>query len=137
MSVHLNPYLNFPGHARTALEHYRTVFGGELTLLTFAEGGMSSGPDDADLVMHGQLATADFTFMAADTPGGADPSPGSVITMALTGDDDATLSGWFARLAEDGGTVTVPLEKAPWGDRFGMVTDRFGIAWMVNVSGTG
>ena len=54
--------------------------------------------------------------------------------MSLFGTDEPQLRGFFERLA-DGGAVTVPLEKAPWGDHFGMLTDRFGIGWMVNISG--
>jgi PhnB protein len=61
-------------------------------------------------------------------------NPGSTVSMSLSGDNDAELSGYFEKLSE-GGTVTMPLEIAPWGDKFGMVTDRFGIDWMVNIAG--
>ena len=55
--------------------------------------------------------------------------------MSLSGDDEAQLRGYFEKLAE-GGSVTMPLEEAPWGDTFGMCTDRFGISWLVNVAAT-
>jgi PhnB protein len=58
------------------------------------------------------------------------------MSMSLSGDDHAELSGYFEKLS-DGGTVAMPLEPAPWGDTFGMVTDRFGIDWMVNIAGQG
>ncbi len=59
--------------------------------------------------------------------------PGGV-SISLSGDDDAELSGYWDKLLE-GGSVTMPLEAAPWGDKFGMLTDRFGVAWMVNIAG--
>src|SRR5829696_7993623 len=61
---------------------------------------------------------------------------GSNITISLSGDDDAELRGYWDKLAE-GGTVTMPLEAAPWGDAFGQLTDRFGVSWMVNIAGSG
>src|SRR3712207_8642022 len=60
-------------------------------------------------------------------------SPGTNITMSLSGDDEAELRGYYDKLC-DGGTVAMPLEKAPWGDTFGMCYDKFGIGWMVNIS---
>jgi PhnB protein len=75
-----------------------------------------------------------ITFMAADTPKGMDYTPGNNYSMSLSGDDDATLQGYFDKLSE-GGSVAMPLEKAPWGDRFGMVTDKFGVQWLVNITG--
>jgi PhnB protein len=86
--------------------------------------------------MHGQLETEQgFTLMAADTPPGMAYSPGSSISVSLSGDDEQ-LRGFWERLG-DGGTVTVPLEQQPWGDEFGMLVDRFGISWMVNIAGPG
>ena len=132
MTSRLNPYLSFPDTARQALEFYRGVFGGELTLSTFGEAGGAEGPD-ADKVMHGQLETpAGYTLMASDTPAGMETTVGTNISISLSG-DDGELRRYFAELSE-GGTVTMPLEKQMWGDEFGMCRDRFGIAWMVNVS---
>ncbi|WP_101524907.1 VOC family protein [Nocardioides houyundeii] len=134
MTSRLNPYLNFDGRAREALDFYRGVLGGELHLSTFGEYGDPAAPG-ADLVMHGQLETPDgFTLMVADLPPGETHSVGTNIQISLSGDDAEALRGYFAALG-DGGTVTVPLEKQMWGDEFGMLTDRFGIGWMVNVAG--
>jgi PhnB protein len=133
MTSRLNPYLSFSDNARQAIEFYRDVFGGELTLNTFGEMG-GAPPGYEDKVMHAQLETPDgYTLMASDTPPGM-PSGGggSDISVSLSGDDDK-LRGYFEKLS-DGGTVTMPLEKQMWGDEFGMVTDRFGVQWMVNVS---
>jgi PhnB protein len=127
----LNPYIAFNGNAREAMEFYRSVFGGELTVNTFGEFGMAD-PAVADKVMHAMLATdSGYTLMASDTAPGMDFTPGNTITISLSG-DDAELRTYFERLAE-GGTVTMPLEKQMWGDEFGQCTDRFGVGWMVNV----
>jgi PhnB protein len=135
MQSRLNPYVSFRDNAREAMEFYRSVFGGKLDMNTFAELGASEDPSEADKIMHSMLeADNGITLMAADTPNSMEHRPGTNISMSLSGDDDAELSGYFEKLSE-GGTVTEPLEVAPWGDKFGMVTDRFGINWMVNVTG--
>lgn len=137
MQSRLNPYLSFSDNAREAMEFYRTVFGGTLQMNTFAEFGASEDPSEDDKIMHSMLeADNGITFMAADTPMSMEHRPGTTMSMSLSGDDDAELSGYFEKLSEDG-TVTQPLEAAPWGDKFGMVTDRFGIDWMVNITGEG
>ena len=92
------------------------------------------GEDEADQIMHGQLeAPGGLTLMGADTPRSMDVADGSNITISLSGDDEAELQGYWDKLAE-GGAVTMPLEAAPWGDYFGQLTDRFGVAWMVNIT---
>jgi PhnB protein len=132
----LNPYISFSDTARQALEFYRGVFGGELSLNTFGEAGAAEGPD-ADKIMHGLLETPDgYTLMASDTPAGMERTEGSSISISLSGDDDEALRGYFAKLSE-GGAVTMPLEKQMWGDEFGMCVDPFGIAWMVNITQPG
>jgi PhnB protein len=74
--------------------------------------------------------------MAADSPEGESTTVGTNITLSLSGDDADVLAGYFEKLSEDG-TVTVPLEKQMWGDSFGMLTDKFGVQWMVNIAGEG
>ena len=136
MASRLNPYIQFDGSAREALEFYQGVFGGELTTSTFKEFGAGHGPDDDDKLMHGQLESPNgFTLMAADTPQGMPYNPGENISVSLSGDDAEDLRGYYAKIS-DGGKVTVPLEKQMWGDEFGMVTDRFGVNWMFNISGS-
>jgi PhnB protein len=132
MASRLNPYISFTGNAREAMEFYRQVFGGNLTLNTFGELGAPDGPD-ADRIMHGMLETdSGFTIMGADTPTGMETSPGSNIAISLSGDDAGELRGYWEQLCADG-TVSVALEKQMWGDEFGMCADRFGIGWMVNI----
>jgi PhnB protein len=139
MASLLNPYVNvLDGKAREALEFYRSVLGGELNVMTFGEMG-AEGPV-ADQVMHGQLETeSGFTLMVADAPPEmVQVTMGNNISISLSGpaEDGDALRGWFSGLAE-GGQVPQPLEPAPWGDEFGMLVDRFGISWMVNIAGSG
>jgi PhnB protein len=133
MASRLNPYINFTGTARAALEFYQGVFGGTLRVSTFGEFG-APDPASADQVMHGQLESdAGYTLMAADTPPGMEHTPGDNITVSLSGEDADELRGYWEKLS-DGGTVTVALEKQMWGDEFGMCIDRFGVPWMVNIT---
>jgi PhnB protein len=136
MASILNPYINFRSQAREAMDFYRSVFGGTLQQSTFAEFGMSQDPSDADRIMHSQLTTdAGFTLMAADVPAHMELKEGSQISVSLSGDDEAQLSGYYQKLAERG-TILEPLAKAPWGDSFGMLVDRFGVQWLVNIAGS-
>jgi PhnB protein len=134
MASRLNPYISFRDNAREAMEFYQSVFGGELNVSTFGEFGAPEGtPPDG--VMHAQLDTpSGYTIMASDTPAGMSHSPGNTMSVSLSGDDGDELRGYFARLSE-GGSVGMPLERQMWGDEFGMVTDRFGVGWMVNIAG--
>ena len=135
MASTLNPYISFAGDARDAMERYREVFGGDLTLSTFGDFGQEGTPIE-HLIMHGMLHTpSGFTLMGADTPPGMDHQPGGAITISLSGDDEAELRGYWDGLS-DGGTVTLPLERQMWGDLFGQCTDRFGVNWMVNIGAT-
>ena len=136
MASRLNPYISFDGTAREAMEFYRGVFGGELTVNTFGQYG-DADSSFADQIMHAQLDTpAGYTLMASDTPPGMERSAGSSITISLNGDDAEALRGYWDGLS-DGGTVGVPLEQQMWGDMFGQLTDRFGVSWMVNIAGAG
>jgi PhnB protein len=135
MNSRLNPYISFNGNARQAMEFYKSVFGGKLTLSTFAEAGMAQDPSDADKVMHSTLEVDNgIIFMGSDTPKHMGYHEGARVSMALNGDNDAELSGYFNKLSV-GGKVGMPLGKAPWGDSFGMLTDKYGIEWMVNIAG--
>jgi PhnB protein len=134
MQTKLNPYISFRDTARAAMAFYQAVFGGKLTMNTFKEFGLSDHPEEENLIMHAMLVTENgMTLMAADTPQGMEFKPGTNVSISLSGDNLAELSGYFEKLSA-GGMVTVPLDASPWGDRFGMLTDQFGIGWMVNIS---
>lgn len=130
----LNPYINFKDNTREAMEFYKTVFGGELVMNTYSEFHASDDPAEGNKIMHAMLeAENGITFMASDTPDGMEYTPGSNIHLSLSGYDEQELRGYWDALAL-GGQINMPLEKAPWGDYFGMLTDKFGINWMVNIS---
>jgi PhnB protein len=133
MASRLNPYLHFRGNAREAMEFYKTVFGGELQVMPF--GDMAHSAEEKNLVMHAQLDSPNgFTLMGSDTPAGMEYQAPAGMSVSLSGDNDAELRGYWDKLAA-GGTVTYPLQKAPWGDSFGMLTDKYGTPWMVNIAG--
>ncbi|HVM28554.1 MAG TPA: VOC family protein [Mycobacteriales bacterium] len=133
MATRLNPYLNFAGTAREAMQFYESVFGGTLTVMTFGDAG-AEGVPDPDQVMHAMLETpTGFTLMASDLPPGMDLQPGNAITISLSGDDVEALRGWWSALSADG-SVTMPMELQMWGDEFGACTDRFGVSWMVDIA---
>lgn len=135
MTVQLNPYLSFRDNAREAMEFYHSVFGGDLTLNTFAEMQASEDPAEGDKIMHGMLdAGTGLVLMGADTPNSMDHTPGAGFAVSLSGDDEAALRGYWDALSGSG-NVTMPLERAPWGDHFGMCVDKFGVSWMVNIAG--
>ncbi len=132
----LNPYMHFKDNAREAMEFYKSVFGGELTISTFKEGMGQDGPE-ADNIMHSMLIIGpEMTLMASDTPSHMEYKPGASVEMSLSGEssDEEKLTEYWNKLSV-GGTHSVPLDKAPWGDTFGMLTDKFGIEWMVNIAG--
>ena len=132
----MNPYLNFRGETRAAMEFYSTVFGGELILSTYGELGGVTDPAEKDLIMHSQLVGGlGFVLMAADVPGEMEYVVGTNnFSVALSGDEEDVLSGYFEKLS-DGAEIGQPLTKSPWGASFGMLRDKFGISWLVNISG--
>ena len=137
MGIQLNPYLSFRDNAREAMGFYRSVFGGELTSSTFGEFHASDDPAEQDKIMHSTLtAPGGLTLMASDTPNRMEYTAGNNYSISLSGDDEAALRGYWEKLSA-GGTVTMPLNPAPWGDTFGMCTDRFGVSWLVNITGAG
>src|SRR4051812_40887395 len=135
MSSKLNPYLNFKNNARQAMEFYKNVFGGTLHTTTFKEGQMSSGTPEDNLIMHSVLeGPNDFTLMGSDTPDHmGEYKQGTNFSVSLSGDNEAELRGYWEKLAQ-GAMVAQPLVQAPWGDTFGMLTDQFGVPWMVNIT---
>lgn len=141
MTVRLNPYLNFHGTAREALEFYRSVLGGTLTLMQYDSipgmMGDAADPEESTRIMHGQLETEDgLTIMAADYPksmaGIPDAAtPGS--SVCVSGDDAERITAIWEALSE-GAEIREPFVQAPWGDTFGMLNDRFGVPWMLSLS---
>ncbi len=135
MQTKLNPYLGFKDNARQAMEFYQTVFGGKLMMSTFKEFNASQDSSQDNKIMHAMLeADNGMTFMASDTPDCMEYKAGTNYSISLSGDNEAELKGYFEKLSI-GGKVTMSLEKAIWGDIFGMLTDKFGVSWLVNIAG--
>jgi PhnB protein len=134
MTVNVNPYLTFDGNCREAMEYYKTVLGGELTVNTFGEFG--GDPAIADKVMHAMLIGGKGALMASDTAPGMPFNPGNTMTISVSGGAGDGLEDVWAKVS-DGGQVFVPFEKQMWGDTFGQCVDKFGVPWMVNVAQEG
>jgi PhnB protein len=129
-SISLDPYLFFKGNCREAMEFYKGIFGGELTISTFGEA-MPNEPEMKDKIMHAMLSGGDIKLMASDTREASEKT--AKIELSLSGDDEQKLTGYFEKLSA-GGIVKSPLKKEAWGDMFGQFQDKYGIDWMVNIS---
>src|SRR5450756_1930608 len=136
MATRLNPQISRRDTARQAMEFYESVFEGELTVSTFADFQANDDPAEQDKVMHSALAAdSGLLLMVADTPNRMAYTTGTSYAVSLSGgaDDDAELRGYWDKLS-DGATIGEPLKTAPWGDAFGICTDKFGVTWMVNIA---
>lgn len=128
----LTPYLTFPGTATEALTFYRDVFGGELVLHTRSQAGLDDGPPDA--IAHGMLQ-GPVQLFGSDAVGDEPAFRLEGILFARLGTaEPTTLHTWFDALAKDGSAVDA-LQKRPWGDYDGQVTDRYGIRWLIGYQG--
>ena len=137
-TVTLNPYISFNDNSEEVLNFYKSVLGGEVTISRFSEFANESMPvaeEHKNLVMHGVLKTDGFQLMVADSAPVGGTKVGDNISISLSGDDEAKLTRYYEGLSA-GGTIKEPLAKAPWGDSFGMFTDKFGIHWLVNITAT-
>lgn len=135
MTVHTTPHLNFRGEARAALTFYAGVFGGEPTIVTYADMGAPVGPAEAGQVVWGQVATeAGFSVMAYDVPPNLDWHPGTIpFFVSVRGTDPAELTRYWTGLAE-GATVIQPIGPSAWAPLYGMLKDRFGITWVLDIA---
>lgn len=135
MTVSVVPHINLRGQAREALQFYQAAFGGEITAISYADAQAARDPQDADCVMWGQVQAADgFKVMAYDVPTGTAWQPGENAYFVCVGCGTALqATERWARLAA-GATIIQPLAPAPWSPLYGMLKDRFGVTWVVNVS---
>lgn len=135
MSLTATPHINFDDRAREALSWYRTVFGGDLTLATYEDIHAVEQPDQADRIAFGVLATpSGLRIMGYDVQPSKPYDAGSnAFYIALHGTEpDEIRHIWDA--LEVGGTVLVPLAPSPFAPLYGMVTDRYGVTWIVDAA---
>jgi PhnB protein len=138
MTIQTVTHINLRGTAREALEHYRSVFGGDLTAVTYRDAQSVTDPAEADQVMWGQVVSPDgFHVMAYDVPAARPLAAGvAPYFVSVRGADPDEIAGYWAGLTADeaGATVVVPLAPAGWAPLYGMVTDRFGATWVLDVA---
>ena len=135
MTINTVTHLNFRGDARAALAFYHSVFGGNQMLISYADAHNVQNPSEADQVMWGQVAAdTGFRIMAYDVPSATPWNPGKIpFFVSVRGADAAEVTGYWDRLCK-GSTVIRPLEPAAWATLYGMVKDRFGVTWVVDVA---
>lgn len=149
MSITTTTHLNFAGTARAALEFYHQVFGGDVTIATYSDFAMPSDAPGADGVVFGQVVGSDgFRVMAYDIPGAVSNATddsgttrrenGVTLTdapffVSVRGETLAEVEGYWATLVE-GGSIVEPLAASAWSPGFGMLTDRFGVTWVIDVA---
>ena len=126
------PYLCFDGNTREAMEFYHSLLGGDLFMQTFKEAGMGGNPETDDQIIHSFLNAGDVKIMASETMPGQGYTVGDHSSICIISSDAEKQTAVFNALAE-GGSVKMPLEKQFWGDHFGMVVDKFGQPWMINI----
>lgn len=131
--IAVQPYIAFPGNCREAIEFYKEALGAEVLFTqTVGESPMPEmGP--AQNIMHCTMKVGESILMMSDdmSPDGAPATPG-IISLTVGLNDPSKATGIFAKLAADGGVVIMPLDKTYWAEAFGMLTDKFGIRWMIN-----
>jgi PhnB protein len=134
MSVTTTTHLNFRGAAREALDFYRSVFGGRTVAVTYKDAGAVQNESEADWVMWGEVAGDNgFHVMAYDVPArmGYDQGENSFF-VSVRGETVDEVTGYWEKLSE-GATVVVPMGPAGWAPAYGMLRDRFGVVWVVDV----
>jgi PhnB protein len=129
----IQAYLNFKGQCEEAFSFYEKCFGGKIAFMeTYGKSPMKDQvpANWQGKVMHATLMVRDQAIMACDPPPDRFETPRG-FSLALSFDSSADGERVFKELAS-GGQITMPFQKTFWSSGFGMVTDRFGIPWMVN-----
>lgn len=131
----INPYLNFNGNTEEVFTFYKSVFGGEFAMvMRFGEVEDQSflSDDEKDRIMHIALPMGSSILMGSDVPKAMGKvTTGTNIAISISAESREEADRIYAGLAE-GGDATMPMDDASWGDYFGMLTDKFGIQWMIS-----
>jgi len=134
MTITTTTHLNFRGDARAALEFYQSVFGGQLVALSYADAQRETTPAEADHVLFGSVTSDEgFRIMAFDVLAGRAYDPGTIpVFVSVRVTDAAAITGYWEKLV-DGGTIVEPIGPSQWSPLYGMLTDRFGVTWVLDV----
>lgn len=134
MSVTTTTHLNFRGSAREALEFYQSVFGGRTSAITYKDMGNVQNENEADWIVWGEVAAGNgFHVMAYDVPSHLPWDQGKQsFFVSVRGTDTTEISALWDKLSH-GAAITQPLESSQWATLYGMLTDRFGVTWVLDV----
>jgi PhnB protein len=127
----INPYFNFDGNTREAMQFYAGILGAELEIQSFGDVGMAETPEMKDRTMHASLKKGDIVIMASDTMPGMDFVQGNNVWVNINCESDEEIERLFQSLSA-GGTVIMPVADQFWGAKFGMLKDKYNIHWMFN-----
>lgn len=135
MTIHVSNHLNFRGDAREALEFYQTVFGGDITIVTYKDAHAVQEQSEASQVMWGQVtAESGFRVMAYDVPSRLPWDQGkNAFFVSVRGDSAQEITALWEKLSA-GATIAQPLAPAGWSPLYGMLKDRFGVTWVLDVA---
>ncbi|MCX6259107.1 MAG: VOC family protein [Bacteroidia bacterium] len=131
----LNPYLSFNGNCREAMTFYKECTGGELILNPYDDSPMAVPDEEKDKIMHSSLVIDGLTLMAADSLQGQPVTNGNNISLSISCISKEQANEIYNKLSE-GGLAIMPMETTFWGAYFGMLTDKFGINWMISCEGS-
>lgn len=135
MTLAVTPHLNFAGQARDALDFYAGVFDGQTIVMTYGAMGQAERATAPDDVIWGQVESAEgFRIMAYDVQAGRDYDPGAnAFFVSVRGTSvDEVRARWGA--LSEGATILQPLGRSPWSAAYGMLSDRFGVTWILDVA---
>ncbi len=132
--MQLNPNLAFNGNAEEVLAHYRDALGGDVQITRFGETPIAQQlpPEWAGKIVYGTLHSPAGAINVMDAPPGRGEEPGGNFMLGIQSESREQIDEIFSKLSA-GGSVTMPLDKTFWSPRFGMLTDKFGIKWMLNL----
>lgn len=131
MATTMNPYVTLDGNCEEAVGFWTRALGASSHIMRMGDSPMPVPPEAAARVMHATIKTDHLTLMASDAMQGQSPTRGSQVAISLNFTDPAEQSRVWEKLV-DGGTPVMPLADQFWG-RFGMLVDRFGVSWMLNL----
>ncbi len=133
---YLNPYLIFNGNCRQAMDFYRQCLGGVLYTMSYAEIPGGPGPDfpeaNKNWLIHARITLKSLVLMASDAKPGTPVRQGTSAFISVSCESVQEIEDLFKALSERG-EVIMPLQETFFALRFGMLTDQFGVQWMLNL----